>query len=340
MIDTSAQLLGKPGVAAPGTLDLRTRALQGGLVARAVRAVTARYRDPSGKRRVQHWVVKELDGRARREAAIYQALARTPASRLAPSLLAVEAEMDDVIRLYIERIDVRHRWPWGDVAAIASVLRSLAQLHDLAPPELAAVVADWDYEQELEQRGLELLDAIQHHRSPLQSTGIELRLHTVRRVAHHLPRWRRELWRYAPLARTVIHGDVHSGNVLLGRGKAVDLESYDAPILIDWERARLGSPLEDVSSWLQSLGFWEPEARRRHDTLLGEYLRFRGLESTPSRSVRDLYWLAAASNCLSGSLLYHVERAVSLGLGDERPAALRAVRDQLRILRRVEDCWG
>jgi Ser/Thr protein kinase RdoA (MazF antagonist) len=254
--------------------------------------------------------------------------------------LAVRAGKDDVIRLHIERIDRHHVWPWGDVAAIASVLRALALLHELTAPELATIVADWDYEQELEQRAVELLDAVLHHRSRLESAGIDVRLHTLRRVAHHLPRWRRELWRYAPLGRTVIHGDVHSGNVLLGRGKAVDLDSCEAPILIDWERARLGCPLEDVSSWLQSLAFWEPEARRRHDTLLGEYLRLRGLKSTPSRTVRDLYWLAAASNCLSGSLLYHVERAVSPDLREERPAALRAVRDQLRILRRVEARWG
>ena len=40
------------------------------------------------------------------------------------------------------------------------------------------------------------------------------------------------------------------------------------PVLIDWARARAGSPFEDVSSWLQSLGFWEPAVKRKHDTLL------------------------------------------------------------------------
>jgi hypothetical protein len=104
MVDRIAQLVEEPGGAAPGTLELSTRPLRGGLVARAVRAVTARYRDASGKRRVQRWVIKELAGRARREAVIYQALARTPAKRLAPSLLAVRAAEGKVTRLFIERM--------------------------------------------------------------------------------------------------------------------------------------------------------------------------------------------------------------------------------------------
>lgn len=74
---------------------------------------------------------------------------------------------------------------------------------------------------------------------------------------------RRELLTFLPFGKVAIHGDVHTGNVLVRRhpGGA-------EPVLIDWGRARGGSPLEDLSAWLQSLGYWEPQARRRHDTLI------------------------------------------------------------------------
>jgi hypothetical protein len=127
---------------------------------------------------------------------------------------------------------------------------------------------------------------------------------------------------------------VHSGNVVLHAH-----EAKHAPVLLDWARARMGSPLEDVSSWLQSLSFWEPAARRRHDTLLGEYLSARGLGATLTRDLRNAYWLAAASNCFAGSLEYYVDVATAREvLPSERLAAVSAVRDQLRILRRAEAC--
>jgi hypothetical protein len=114
----------------------------------------------------------------------------------------------------------------------------------------------------------------------------------------------------------------------------------DEPVLLDWGRARIGSPLEDVSSWLQSLGVWEPEARRRHDTLFGWYLAARGLDRRLGRDLRVAYWLAGASNALAGALSYHlsimVERRVSPArLTNARTAAL----GWLRVLRRADACW-
>src|SRR5919108_667753 len=82
--------------------------------------------------------------------------------------------------------------------------------------------------------------------------------------------------------------------VIRGRGPG------SRAVLLDWARARRGSPLEDVSSWLQSLGYWELEARRRHDTLLRRYLKARAFAGELSRAVRDAYWLAAACNVLAG----------------------------------------
>jgi hypothetical protein len=57
--------------------------------------------------------------------------------------------------------------------------------------------------------------------------------------------------------------------------------------LIDWARARRGSPFEDVASWLHSLGCWEPEARRRHDSLLTDVISTRvrsGPAAVPERA--------------------------------------------------------
>jgi hypothetical protein len=77
-------------------------------------------------------------------------------------------------------------------------------------------------------------------------------------------------------------------------------------VLIDWARARIGSPLEDVASWLHSLGCWEPEARRRHDTLMRVYLDARRTPARLSADVRRAYWFASASNGLAGAIRYHL----------------------------------
>jgi aminoglycoside phosphotransferase (APT) family kinase protein len=111
------------------------------------------------------------------------------------------------------------------------------------------------------------------------------------------------------------------------------------PVLFDWGRARVGSPLEDVSSWLQVLGRWEPEAKRRHDTLLAHYLAARGLTASLTRSLRDAYWLAGASNALAGALLYHLATSVRPDISDqERWLARVAAADWLRVVRRADAC--
>jgi aminoglycoside phosphotransferase (APT) family kinase protein len=56
--------------------------------------------------------------------------------------------------------------------------------------------------------------------------------------------------------QTVVHGDVHPGNVLVQKTRGSTRVA-----LIDWGRARLGSLLEDVASWLHAIGCWEPAAR-------------------------------------------------------------------------------
>jgi hypothetical protein len=333
-METVAELLASRTGLTPGTLKVRTLQLTGGLVSQSVRAVAAQYRDGRGRRRRARWVVKQLEGRALREAEIYEALKRTTARETAPSMIAAKKVEGGALELYIEEVVAKDPWPWNDVASAASVLRCVATLHDGADAELVARVSNWDYELELQQRANELLGELERHRQELRAEGIDVRISVLRRLVHDLPRLRRQLLCYAPLTRTVIHGDLHPGNALIRQHRSVT-----AAMLIDWERARLGSPLEDVSSWLQSLGFWAPEARRRHDTLLAIYLEARGLSSHLTRALRDAYWLSAGCNCLAGSLLYHIANATSRDSPPHcRPAALRAVRDQLRILRRADAC--
>lgn len=313
--------------------------LTGGLVSSSVQAVRARYRDPRGVGRIAELVVKQLHGESRREAAVYRALMGTAARDLAPALLAVEPGEDGSLQLFLQHIAPKSRWPWRDVKAVSSVLGTLAELHESrSASALKPHVSDWDYDLELQRQAARLVVCLDEHQAALRAAGVDLRLALARRLAERLPMLRRQLLQQAALPLTVIHGDVHPGNVmLLSRARRSGGEHN--PVLLDWARARLGSPLEDVSSWLQSLSYWEPVARRRHDTLLGRYLRARGLEGHPSRELRDAYWVAAASNCFAGSLEYHARIATSGQVGyQERSAALGAVRDQLRILRRADAC--
>jgi aminoglycoside phosphotransferase (APT) family kinase protein len=320
---------------APRGLRLEATPLTGGLVSESVQSVAAHFVDGRGRARAQRFVVKQLAGEARREAAIYRALRGSSVQRLAPALVSIDQDKDGTIQLVIQQVLPRQRWPWRDVSAVSSVLCTLATLHQTdAASSLTPHVNDWNFELELQARAARLIQHLEEQRAALRAAGIDVRLALIRRLAARLPAWRQQLLSFLPLPTTVIHGDVHSGNVMLHTH-----EAKPAPVLIDWARARIGSPLEDVSSWLQSLSFWEPVARRRHDTLFGEYLGARGLSATLTRDLRQAYWLAGASNCFAGSLEYHVQVGTAPDVPQtERLAALRAVRDQLRILRRAEAC--
>jgi hypothetical protein len=53
---------------------------------------------------VARWVIKRLSGRARREAAIYEALRLTSAGKSAPALIAVKETEAGALELYIEQV--------------------------------------------------------------------------------------------------------------------------------------------------------------------------------------------------------------------------------------------
>jgi hypothetical protein len=127
---------------------------------------------------------------------------------------------------------------------------------------------------------------------------------------------------------------MHPGNVILRRG-ARSIE----PVLLDWARARAGSALEDVSAWVQSLGHWEPQARRFHDTLVRTYLRARGLDPVLPRDFRRLYWAAGACNALAGALQHHLLTFTQARTPPPQAHALTLVQKWLRIIRRADASW-
>lgn len=316
-------------------LEMDVRLLRGGLESPAVARVGARFIDPRGRSRLLSFVVKRLEGGPAREADIYETVVAATARGFSPALLGVERTGQDGCLLFLEPVRAPQRWPWRETEWAARVLECLAELHG-APPHAArtSMLASWDYEAELlgtARRAVEMLEELPEERS---LSPIRRGLPVLRRVAAALPAMRRHLLGLPGLGPTVLHGDVHPGNVLLRvRGGRPE------PVLLDWGRARTGSPLEDVSSWLQSLGYWEPQARRRHDTLLVRYLAARGLPPRLDRGLRDAYWIAGASNVLAGALSYHVWRVTEARADAERSRALDAAGDALRIIRRADACW-
>ena len=309
-------------------LRLRVRRLEGGYVSRGVARVSARVADRSQTLRHRDFVVNHLSGLERREIAVYQALDEHGLV-LAPRFLGAESVGPGDAYLYLEPIPRRPSWPWKDPGLAGLVLEELAKLHTLVPSEAAP--PDWNYDSELERSAASTLELVEHAATRQGYDWARHGVRHVRTVAREIRAIRQELVRRD---RAFIHGDVHPGNVRLwvwqGRERVV---------LLDWSRARSGSPLEDVSSWLQSLGFWEERARQRHDTLLRRYLMARGISL--SRTLRTAYWLAGACNALAGALRYHVWRAVDEAGATplQRARGASAARDWLRIVRRGAESW-
>jgi aminoglycoside phosphotransferase (APT) family kinase protein len=182
------------------------------------------------------------------------------------------------------------------------VCGELAQLHDA--PRLSREAFSWNYEDELSRSAEETFGLAATARNSM-GRRVWRRLGDLRRVVRALPRILRRL---LSDGATPIHGDMHPGNVILRRTqKSVDV------ILIDWARARICSPFEDIASWLHSLGCWEPQARRRHDTLMRAYLEARRVPRIFDAEIRVGYWLASVSNGLSGAIRYHLAGVADTG---------------------------
>jgi hypothetical protein len=274
------------------SLNVEVQPLHGGLESVVARARVAGVQLGSGVPR--DLVVKRLSGRLAREADVYDALWRHLERPPAVQMFGREI-CGDATYLYLEHAISFSTWPWSVTALSACVCRELARLHDAQ--RLSREAFSWNYEDELIRSAAATLDLAATARNA-GGRRVWRRLGDLRRVVRALPRIRRRL---LSDGATVIHGDMHPGNVVLRRSAA----SVDV-VLIDWARARIGSPLEDIASWLHSLGCWEPEARKRHDTLMRAYLESRRVPCAYNPELRADYWFASVSNGLSGAIRYHL----------------------------------
>ena len=314
---------------------LDVQPLLGGLESRAVARVQAEALVCQGTPRTFTFVVKRLDGPGNRELAIYDLLAAAGA-RAIPELVGVQAVSPSTSYLFLEWIPAA-QWPWAERALVSHVLDQLADIHaGLSVAPLGGQLGAWDYEAELLPTAEATLNTLEVAMQTSALAGLRRQAPALRRVVAALPGMRRQLMSSGPLGQAVLHGDVHSGNVLIR-----DVTGRRSAVLLDWARARLGSPLEDVSSWLESLGHWEPVVRKQRAALLRHYLRARGLPTVAARDVYVWYWVAAASNALAGALRYHLQQAMRGA--ESRPGrqvdAVRAVRAHLRTIERADLLW-
>lgn len=302
-------------------LKLSLEPMSGGLESSVVRAT---FRSPRPK---DLWpgsfVIKELRGLQRRETQIYRALWNRSTTPPAVRLLGIE-KAEDADYLYLEEATQECAWPWRQTLTAAAVCRALARLHDSEQLRENSLIG-WDYESHLAKSADETLAVAITARD---EAGVRYwrRIGDLRRVVTALPQIRSALLE----TTTFIHGDVHSGNVIVRAGESGEIA------FIDWARARFGSPLEDVASWLHSLGCWEPEARRRHDTLLRAYLEARSAKQALTPKLRRAYWYASASNGLSGAIRYHLSVLTDPECASEmKTDSARVLNTWERIIRRV-----
>lgn len=311
----------------PDRLKLKLYPLSGGLEARAVVRVEVTFSDRG--RPSASFAVKCIPDSQCREIAAYRMLAQVGIN-VAPQLLGLDRAERDTTYLYLEWIHPCCSWPWRDPANAGSVLRQLARIHNAGSAVLPSWLTDWEYDAQLRSSAESTMEAFACAARHDELRQIRWRRRVLERMASALPAIRSRLMAGAVL----LHGDAHSGNVALRqRG-----DSREA-VLFDWNRTRIGSPLEDVSSWLQSLGYWEWQARRRHDTLLQTYLAARGLRPVLTSELRELYWLAGACNALAGALHYHLSFVNESRSARVRAEHARAACDWLRIIRRADACW-
>jgi aminoglycoside phosphotransferase (APT) family kinase protein len=273
-------------------IQCEVQPLQGGLESSVARA---RITPPESHSAVpSRLVIKELRAGFEREADIYELLWRHIKQPPAVHVLGRDTA-GHATYLYLEDAQSISSWPWSDSDLTAAACREIARLHDSRT--LPRESFSWDYEPELARSAEATVEVANRARGPSGRRHWR-RLGDLRRVAAALPAIRLRL---LSGATTVIHGDVHPGNVILRRG-----DTGIEVVLVDWARARIGSPLEDVASWLHSLGCWEPQARRRHDTLMRAYLHARAVARPFASDVRVEYWLASVSNGLAGAIRYHL----------------------------------
>jgi aminoglycoside phosphotransferase (APT) family kinase protein len=313
-------------------LELKAIPLPGGLESGGVFKVELTWPAPDGQLCSDRFVAKRLVGGATRELEVWKALGSTAAAHVMPAVYGAESLEGGEAYVYQEFVESASYWPWAETSTSVAVLSALAHVHSVSLGRNGPLKS-WDYESELSHSARRTVDLFASAVYSGARLGDRPMLRALERTSETLPAMRTALQAFGPT--TLLHGDVHAGNAVIRKANGTQ-----SVIFLDWGRARLGSPLEDVSSWLQSVGFWEPEVKRRHDTLLRSYLGARSLPDQISPELRELYWIAAACNAMAGALRYHLAVMLDPGRTDqERSGAFRAMQDWLRIVRRTDTCW-
>lgn len=275
------------------------------------------------------FVVKRIHSSQKQEVSAYELLNRHRPG-IAPRLLATH-ESEDHCYLFLDWIVSASNWPWVDLEMAHRLAEQLARLHEMDSSSWDD--RGWDYETALDNSARETLRLVEEIRGK-EFRSVTGRRASLRRFVSQLEKIREFLFSEGPFRPTLIHGDAHPGNAMVHR----DGEKPEA-VLIDWGRTRIGSPFEDLSSWLQSLAVWEPRARQRHDRLLSTYLRARGVDSIHSE-VRDHYWLAAGCNSLAGAMRFHLKVALQMDEGSpERQYHVGLASRWMAIIRRADQRW-
>src|SRR5919204_3565102 len=193
---------------------LDVQPLLGGLESRAVARVQAEARVCRGSPRSFTFVVKRLDGPAKRELAMYDLLAAA-GTRAIPQRVGVEAVGPATTYLFLEWIPATH-WPWAEPALVSHVLEQLANIHAALSGALpGGSLGAWDYEAELMPTAEATLKTLEVAVQTSALAGLHRLAPALRRVVAALPGMRRQLMSSSPLGQSMLHGDVHSGNVLI-----------------------------------------------------------------------------------------------------------------------------
>ena len=210
---------------------------------------------------------------------------------------------------------------------------SSPEFHGCDLTSVTSLLHDWNYNAELEASAAATVELYGNLFNSSFRIGERPMLRPQERTAAAVAAMRNQAVQCTGAA--LLHGDVHPGNAVLREHNG----EHEA-VLLDWGRARVGSPLEDVMSWLHSLGFWEPAARRIHDMLLIEYRRASGLSDGLTPAFRSAAWLAGACNGMAGALRYHLAIAADPRCDPEtRWTSSLAAGDWLRIVRRADAIW-
>lgn len=247
--------------------------------------------------------------------------------------------------LYLEYVQPVEEWPWQDISFHKLVLGQLARLHAhfwnqndrLASVHWLSENSSAYYSRLFKTKTYQTISNLykgQEHGvlGDLTSdliASVENISRALQRILHFLHHQK----------RTLLHGDLHGENVLVGKDRHVN----DGQVLIiDWDRARLGHPLEDLSRWIENFQWTAPEITPSRETLLHIYSEALevalGGEWLPQRDFLSAYYSSAVIYTILSELPWTVRTLVSGGkrLLQQPFDVKQALETQLELVRVFE----